>query len=482
MRRTTALCAVLALVFSFAGTAQAREPAANPADDSIFAPIRTGGFKIGLDKVTDGLTAPLKAVTAGGQPNRLYVIDQVGRLVSLDITNGHKTTVLDVSARLVPLGTAGPGTYDERGFLGTAFHPDYAHNGLLYTWTSEPNAGAPSFPTTMPAGSTANHQNVLAEWHVPDPANPDGAVDPASRRELMRVDWPQSNHNSGDLAFGPDGLLYLPMGDGGGADDQGTGHAGGNAQNPSNPLGKIHRIDVDGRNSANGQYGIPPGNVFAGRPGLVGEIFAWGFRNPWRLSFDRRTGQLYVGDVGQNDLEEVSVVVSGGNYGWNYKEGALFFDPNGTAAGRAVRTPVRETPPGLQDPIAMYDTQVEGRAVIGGYVYRGNRVPQLRGRYVFADYSHLVAFPAGPNNYGRILYLSDDRRRDGLRQVIETRGFPEAAARLGITDPARPPAAFPQTLAVLGMAEDAAGELYVMGNVLGVPTGTAGVVLRITAH
>jgi len=344
----------------------------------------------------------------------------------------------------------------------------------------------------MPAGTVANHQNVLAEWHVPDPANPDGVVDPASRRELMRVDWPQSNHDSGDLAFGPDGLLYIPMGDGGGADDQGVGHAGGNAQNPSNPLGKIHRINVNARDSANGQYGIPAQNVFAGRPGLVGEIFAWGFRNPWRLSFDSKTGQLYVGDVGQNDLEEVSIVVSGGNYGWNYKEGALFFDPNGTAPGQAVRAPVRETPPGLQDPIAQYDTQLEGRAVIGGYVYRGNRVPQLRDRYVFADYSRLVSFPSGPNNYGRILYLADksrddDRsadlsRRDGLRQVIETRGFPEEAARLGITDPARPPAAFPQTLAVLGMAQDSYGELYVLGNILGVPAGTGGVVLRLTAH
>lgn len=481
MRRIATLGAVLVLVASFAGTAQARQPDGG-LDPSQFAPIRTGGFKIGLEKVTSGLAAPLKGVRAPGQPGRLYVIDQVGRLVSVDLAAGKQTVVLDVSARLVPLGGGGPGTYDERGFLGTAFHPDYARNGLLYTWTSEPNAGPPSFATTMPPGSVANHQNVLAEWHVTDPANPDGVVDPASRRELMRVDWPQANHDSGDLAFGPDGLLYIPMGDGGGADDQGVGHAGGNAQNPSNPLGKIHRIDVNGRDSANGQYGIPAGNVFAGRPGLVGEIFAWGFRNPWRLSFDSRTGALYVGDVGQNDLEEVSIVVSGGNYGWNYKEGALFFDPNGTGPGQAVRTPVRETPPGLQDPIAQYDTQLEGRAIIGGYVYHGSRVPQLRGRYVFADYSRLVSFPRGPNNYGRILYLADQPRHGGLRQVIETRGFPEEAARLGITEPARPPAAFPQTLAVLGMAEDASGELYVMGNILGVPFGTGGVVLRITAH
>jgi glucose/arabinose dehydrogenase len=476
MRRIALLSAVLALVVSFAGTAQAHEPDP-PLAPSQFAPVRTGGVKIDLEKVTDGLTSPLKGVLAPGQPGRLFVIDQVGRLVSVDLASGRQTTVLDVKARLVPL----TGNYDERGFLGTAFHPDYAHNGLLYTYTSEPVSAAPSFPTTLPPGTTPNHQNVLAEWHVADPANPEAPVDPASRRELMRVDWPQSNHNAGDITFGPDGLLYVPMGDGGAADDQGVGHAGGNAQNPSNPLGKVHRIDVNGRDSANGQYGIPPQNVFAGRPGLVGEIFAWGFRNPWRMSFDRKTGKLYVGDVGQNDLEEVSIVVSGGNYGWNYKEGALFFDPNGTAAGRAVPDPVRETPPGLQDPIAQYDTALEGHAFIGGFVYRGNRVEELRGRYVFADYSRIATFPAGPSNYGRIMYLSDETRH-GLRQAIEVRGFAEAATRLGLTDPARPPAAFPQTLAVMGMAEDARGELYVIGNRIGVPNGTGGVVLRITAH
>lgn len=481
MRRSATGTVALALVAMVAGTtgsAVAHPPGA-PLDDTIFAPVRTGGLRIGMDLVTRDLTAPLKGALAPGQPGRLFVLDQSGLVLSMDVTTGQQAVVLDVRDRLVPLGIGGPGTFDERGLLGVAFHPEYAQNGLLYTYSSEPLGAAPTFPTTLPPGVAANHQNVVAEWQVRDPADPQPVVDPASRRELMRVDWPQFNHNGGDITFGPDGLLYIPMGDGGGADDEPVGHGTGNAQNPANPLGDILRVDVDGRDSANGQYGIPPGNVFAGRPGLVGEIFAWGFRNPWRLSFDAPTGRLFVGDVGQNDLEEVNVVRSGGNYGWNFKEGTFFFNPNGSAPGTAVREPFRDVPPGLQDPIAQYDIHHEGHAVIGGVVYRGHDVPQLRGRYVFADFSRQFGPPA-PGNFGRIFTLDPNRPRDGLRQVTEVRGFPEAAARLGVTDPAAPPGEFPQTLAVLGVAQDADGELYVMGNITGTPFGRTGVVLRIT--
>ncbi|HEV2784182.1 MAG TPA: PQQ-dependent sugar dehydrogenase [Actinophytocola sp.] len=484
MRRIAVLVGALGLIStmaasSFAGPAAAHPPD-DPFDDTIFAPIRTNGVKIGLEKVTDGLTAPVKAVVAPGHPGRLFAIDQDGQLVSVDLASGRQAVVLDVSDRLIPLGVGGPNTFDERGFLGTAFHPDFASNGLLYTYTSERVTAAPTFPSTLPPGTAANHQNVVAEWRVPNPGDPGAAVDPASRRELIRIDWPQFNHNGGDITFGPDGLLYIPTGDGGGADDQNVGHNAGNAQNPTVPLGKVLRIDVDARDSANGQYGVPADNIWRGMPGLVGEIFALGFRNPWRLSFDRQSGRLYVADVGQNDLEEISIVVNGGNYGWNLKEGALFFNPNGTQPGFASREPSRPTPPGLQDPIAQYDTHHEGHAVIGGFVYQGRRVPQLRGRYVFGEFSRLSGTGAPGSNYGRILYLSHDRH--GMAQVTEARGFPEAAARLGLIDPNRPPAAFPQTLSVLGIAEDARGELYVTGNVTGVPFGTTGVMLRITAR
>ncbi|MBI4561130.1 MAG: PQQ-dependent sugar dehydrogenase [Candidatus Rokubacteria bacterium] len=478
-------------------------PPDQPFDDDVFAPIGPGGFPIKLELVADGLTAPLKGKVAPGHANRLFVVDQAGILWAINLTTGAKTVFLDVSVRLVTLGVLGPGTFDERGFLGVAFHPDSESNGLLYTYTSEPTAGPPTFPTTLPPGSAPDHQNVIAEWRAISPGNPALGVDPLSRRELIRVDWPQFNHDAGDLAFGPDRMLFISMGDGGGADDQDgqdfivatgsfpivtapmVGHQGdGNSQKLNTPLGKILRIDVDGSNSANGQYGIPADNPFVGvGPDVVEEIWALGFRNPYRFSFDSVTGRHFVGDVGQNDLEEVNVVVKGGNFGWNRKEGTFFFDPGDFTAdsGDATEVAPGPVPPGLIDPIAQYDTHFEGHSVIGGFVYRGNRIPQLAGRYVFGEFSRLFRFPLGPDNFGRILYLQQKKMAGGkeLLDVREVHGFAEEAARLGLTDPTAPPAAFPQSLSVLGMGEDASGEAHVLGNRTGRPFGTGGVVLRI---
>ncbi len=320
----------------------------------------------------------------------------------------------------MPLGIFGPGTFDERGLLGVAFHPNYAVNGKLYTYTSEPNAGPPTFPTTMPPGTPPDHQNVVAEWRAVAPGGPVFGVDPTSRRELLREDHPQFNHDGGDLAFGPDGMLYISDGDGGEADDQGAGHVpGGNAQQLTSPLGKVLRIDVNGSNSANGQYGIPADNPFVGVAGALREIYAFGFRNPFRFSFDRGTGALYLGDVGQNDIEEVDIVVKGGNYGWATKEGTLFFFNNGAGAGFASTTDNGLVPQGAIDPIAQYDTHHEGHSVIGGFVYRGSKFPQLAGRYVFGDFARLFRFPAGPNDSGRLFYLTQKNTKPGLRQINE---------------------------------------------------------------
>jgi glucose/arabinose dehydrogenase len=467
------------------------------ADEStIFAPIKPlSGFRLKLTLITDGLVEPLKAKVAPGEPGRFYVVNQSGQLTAVDIATGAQTPFLDLSSRLVTLGVQGPGTFDERGFLGLAFHPQYAQNGRFYTYTSEPTGPAPTFPTTLPPGTPANHQDVIAEWRAVSPGNP--AAGAVFMRELERIDHPQFNHNAGDITFGPDGMLYIPDGDGGGADDQDgdqsinpppgvVGHQGdGNAQKLNVVLGKIQRIDVDGHDSANGQYGIPADNPFLHTPGARKEIWAYGLRNPYRMSFDTATGALIAGDVGQNDIEEVDVIVKGGNYGWALKEGTKCFNPAGTdqqpIEGFATDGPCpHPLPPGLIDPIAQYDTDTEGVSVIGGFVYHGRKFPQLEGRYVFGDFTRIFNFPSGPDNYGRLFYLQEKNLAEPrLHTIKEFKGLPEEAARLGLTDPARPAAQFPQSIPVQGWAQDTEGEVYVMGNRTGRAVGHGGFILRL---
>jgi glucose/arabinose dehydrogenase len=488
---------------------------------TVFAPIehvrRTIALETVIGPTTPGagkITAPLKGVVAPGLPNLLFIVDQVGKVWTVHVTTGATAQFLDVSNLLVDLGVIfGEGclpavprgstpSFDERGLLGLAFHPDFQSNGKFYTYTSEPVGSDPTFPSTC--APNCDHQNVLSEWAV-DPTNPLGGV-VGGRRELMRVDWPQFNHDGGDLAFGPDGFLYISMGDGGGADDRNgqnfivpytcgaeapiIGHGEGNAQNLTNPLGKILRIaptyapsvGVAATNrSKNKEYWIPSNNPFATRTdNTIVEIFAFGFRNPFRMSFDSKTGQLYVGDVGQNDIEEVDVVVLGGNYGWNRKEGTLIFCHNFNAEGIATPNPglfpgsgcPALLPPNLIDPIAQYDTHHEGHSVIGGFVYRGSRIPELIGRYLFGDFSRLFKFPSGPHDYGRLFHLQP--RAEGLAPIREFQ----------IADGNR------LTIALLGWGQDAGGELYVMGNVFGLPFSETvgeevvpnGIVMRIAPH
>jgi len=419
-----------------------------PIADPIPAHIVKGDITIELQPIVDGLSAPLGLAAPDDGSKRMFVYDQAG-LAWVVTGAGVKlpTPLLDVRSRLVTFGN-----YDERGLLGLATHPDFAHHPLVYTYTSEPINGVADFANVMPAGVVNNHQSVIAEWRM-DPNDPN-RIDPNSRREILRIDKPQSNHNGGTLRFGPDGFLYFSLGDGGRANDVADGHVpGGNAQNLQRIYGKLLRIDVDSRNSANGKYGIPIDDPFVGQ-NAVQEIYAYGLRNPFTYSFDSLTGDLYVGDAGQNNIEEVDLIVKGGNYGWNVKEGTFWFDSVTANIGQVVTGPVRPVPPDLIDPIAEYD-HGEGSVVIGGFVYRGKLVPVLDGLYVFGDWGSFAKPSA------RLFYLDPNA-------VIQE-------LRIGLADR---PAGF----WLRGFGEDADGELYVFGSAVLGPRGDTGVMLKIVPN
>ena len=324
---------------------------------------------VSLRPVATGLDAPLDLADAPDSALR-YVADQTG-LVSTAGPDGDVAPFLDLRDRVVTGG--------EMGLLGLALHPDYEENRKLYVRYSSPRlAGTPA---------SFSHTFVLSEFR----ATEDGRrADPDSERILLRIPEPQGNHNSGAVAFGPDGYLYVGVGDGGAAGDVGTGHAddwyrgnpGGNGQDVTdNLLGSILRIDVDGT-EADRPYGIPDDNPLVGEVGLD-EHWAWGLRNPWRMSFDGE--DLYVGDVGQNAYEEVDLVRRGGNYGWNVREGTHCYEADGCPD--ATPPSVRGGEP-LLSPVVEYPHEggaVSGVSVITGNVYRGQALPGLRGRFVFGD-------------------------------------------------------------------------------------------------
>jgi plastocyanin len=420
-----------------------------------------------------GLVAPNWGTAAPGDRRHLFVTDTVGKLWAIQTKTGSKALVLDVSGLLVQdLGQEIPALpgYDERGLLGVAFHPQYKRNGLLYTFTSEPFD--PAIPADFPLqglspGQRPNHRNVISEWRVADPRAAQPQVS-GTRRVLLRIDHPQLNHNGGALNFGRDGYLYISLGDGGNANDQdkigGHNPITGNGQDRSTVLGKILRIDPGRSGAPNGQYGIPRSNPFVAQAsqggaagcadGVCDEIWAYGFRNPYRFSFDTGTHVLLVGDVGQNKIEEVDVVKKGANYGWRYKEGRLFFQPNGTdGSGTGFvsdRNCLNVPTAGLIDPIAQYDHD-EGLAIVGGFIYRGQGIRALRGHYVFGDYAKTFAAPDG-----RLFHFkgtNQGRPRSALRAITELRLKGDA----------------PVGLSIFGLAQDAQGELYVLGNTSGVP-------------
>jgi glucose/arabinose dehydrogenase len=362
-----------------------------PTQDEPLQPL-----SLALQQVVSGLARPVY-LTAPAGDDRLFVVEQAGRIRI--VSNGQLLAqpFLDITAKVTNLGGMG----DERGLLGLAFHPQYASNGFFYV------------NYTDVSGNTRVERYTRG-------ASTD-AADPASATLILGVTQPFSNHNGGHVMFGPDGMLYIALGDGGGGGDP-----QGNAQSLGTLLGKLLRIDVNGN-----PYAIPPDNPFVARAGARPEIWASGLRNPWRNSFDRGGRLLFVADVGQNREEEINAVdrESGGvNYGWRIMEGSTCFSPSTNCDQSDLTMPVHT-----------YATSGGNCAVTGGYVYRGSAIPGAAGIYFYSDYC-----------------------RGGLRSLRVVNGVAQDLREWDVGS----------TGNVSSFGEDAQGELYVVGH--------AGTVWRIT--
>jgi glucose/arabinose dehydrogenase len=344
---------------------------------------------LGLQPFVTGLTQPVQLTTAPDGSGRVYIPEQAGLVLVADASGKvHPRPFLDIHARVLAGG--------ERGILGLAFHPDYKANGLFF------------ISYTNVYGDT-----VLARYHV---SRDRLHADAASATRILLIHQPGGEHKSGQLVFGPDRALYMSVGDGG------LGLPSANGQRKDTLLGKLLRLDVN-RTAAGHAYAIPPDNPFVDQPHARGEIWAYGLRNAWRFSFDRATGDLYLGDVGNDTYEEIDLQRSGShggeNYGWAVYEGERCEQANCSLAH-------------MSGPIATY-THGGGRcAVIGGYVYRGMRSPVLYGIYLYADYCS-----------GRIF---------GLKAAATQAGQPAVTRPL-----------YTLNSSISSFGEDEAGELYVVG-------------------
>jgi glucose/arabinose dehydrogenase len=340
--RRVAIAGLLGLALAGCGDGGgdgSRAPVPTPVPTAT--PVDSG--QVVLEPLVSGLVDPLDLQAPDDGSGRLLVVEQRGRIRVVQDGELVDRAWLDIRDRVR--------TAPEMGLLGLALHPDFATNGRAFVnYTREQGTQL---------------QSVISEFRA-SPTNPE--VDNDTEEILLVIDQPpHENHKGGQLQFGPDGFLYVAMGDGGGA-----GGPGALSQNLESLLGKLLRIDVDGARP----YVVPPDNPFVGQGTARAEIWAYGFRNPWRFSFDAFTGRLFAGDVGQMTREEVDLVERGGNYGWPITEGSLCYPPPATVCDQT----------GLLRPIHEYGTS-DGQTVIGGHVYRGAEIPLLTGVYVFADFS-----------------------------------------------------------------------------------------------
>lgn len=348
-RRIVALASVTFVAMLFAACQLAPQPARN--------------VRLDIKEVATGFNQPLYITNAGDGSGRIFIVEHAGVIKILKDGKTLEKPFLDISAKGLDRVSRPKDESDERGLLGVAFHPDYEKNGRFFVHYTK----------------VEEDTTIIAEYKVSaDDPNVAGAEE---KIILGPIKQPQWNHNGGMVEFGPDGYLYIGMGDGGFRDDTGPGHNPeiGNGQDTATLLGKILRIDVD-KPQAPLAYGIPKDNPFVGKDPakFLPEIYATGMRNPWRFSFDRKTGRLFCGDVGQKLWEEVNIIENGGNYGWRFMEGNQCFNP-------AENCEL----PGMKRPIHVYDHSEDkgGLSITGGYVYRGKQFPAMNGLYVFADYS-----------------------------------------------------------------------------------------------
>jgi len=353
---------------------------------------------------------PIVVTHAGDGTNRLFVAEQEGiiKVLKNDQETDEATVFLDIDERCVYADNQ-----NEEGLLGFAFHPKFKQNGEFFVYYTS---------------AEQDHLSKVSRFKVSkdDP----NTADASSEEVILRVPQPFWNHNGGTLAFGPDGYLYVGLGDGGSGNDP-----NGNGQNLTTLLGAILRIDVDHKSDGK-NYAIPKDNPFVGKQVPAGprgamvpvreEIYAYGVRNIWRMSFDSKTGTFWAADVGQNLWEEINIIKAGGNYGWNIREAKHWFRPDGNDTGRTD----------LIDPIHEYHHSV-GKSITGGDVYRGTLVPELVGKYVYADYVT-----------GRLWALDYDEKAEKVRANYSLSGFDSDGDGKQ------------ETLPVMSFGTDEKGEIY----------------------
>lgn len=416
--------------------------------------VPQGTIKIGLKTVISGLSHLIGIADPNDGSGRIFLIEQTG---GVKVLNNDGTVsanaFMDISTLLTPLVLDTVG-YDERGLLGLALSPNFQNDGTLFFYASYPRNETPDF--TIPTEylnmdgteyENIDHHSVIIKRTFSDD-NENGIFDYADSyndTELLRFEQPTassfpvigSNHNGGHLFFDNDGLLMVAIGDGGDANDTGNGHVTiGNGADPTNLLGTLIRIDPYGTNSTNGKYGILQDNPFYGHSSYLEEIYAYGFRNPWTFTQDPLTGEIYSSDSGQNTIQEVNRVVPGGNYGWRAKEGSFLFDPVSGAIGSLYNAPEIAN---LEDPIVEYDHDQGYANIIGGHIYRGSLIPELKGAYICGDYG-----PFQPP--GELFYV------ENLSDEPQMKRF-----QIGVTDRAL-------LSDVRAFSVDSDGELYFVGN------------------